>query len=55
MELHNPPCFSDAIRLALLYKYGGFYSDLDVVVLKGISHLENVFASDQGMAAKSLL
>ena len=42
---------SDAIRLALLYKYGGFYSDLDVVILRGISHLKNVIASDQGIAS----
>ena len=44
----NESLFSDAIRLALLYKYGGFYADLDVVVLKSISHLKNVIASDQG-------
>ena len=47
--------FSDAIRLALLYKYGGFYSDLDVVILKSISHLKNVIASDQGNKEFSLI
>ena len=37
---------SDAIRIALIHKYGGWYSDLDMVFLKPINHLTNVLASD---------
>ena len=32
---------SDAVRLALLYKYGGFYSDTDTITLKSFSDLIN--------------
>jgi len=32
---------SDALRLALLYKYGGFYSDTDTITLKSFSDLMN--------------
>ena len=38
---------SDAIRIALIYKFGGWYSDLDVVFLKSISSLKNVIGSDE--------
>ena len=37
---------SDAIRIALIHKYGGWYSDLDMVFLKPINHLRNVLGSD---------
>ena len=37
---------SDAIRIALIYKYGGWYSDLDMVFLKSIKNLRNVLGSD---------
>jgi mannosyltransferase OCH1-like enzyme len=30
---------SDAVRLALMWKYGGFYSDLDTISLKDFSPL----------------
>lgn len=36
----------DAIRLVLLHKVGGWYSDLDMVFLKSVKHLKNVVASD---------
>ena len=40
--------FSDAIRLVLIYKFGGFYADLDIVFLRRFpADLKNVFASDQ--------
>jgi lactosylceramide 4-alpha-galactosyltransferase len=32
---------SDALRVALLYKYGGIYLDLDVVVLRSLKCLRN--------------
>lgn len=38
---------SDAIRLVLIYKYGGFYSDLDVVILKSLDGLKNVMSCDE--------
>ena len=38
--------FSDVIRLILLSKYGGWYSDLDIVFIKKIISLSNVAASD---------
>jgi mannosyltransferase OCH1-like enzyme len=38
--------FSDAIRLILIAKYGGWYSDLDLVFLRKITSLTNVAASD---------
>ncbi|CAN7998490.1 unnamed protein product, partial [Ixodes hexagonus] len=33
--------FSDALRLLVLWKYGGVYADMDVLVLKDVSHLQN--------------
>ncbi len=32
---------SDLLRMALVYKYGGFYSDLDIVTLKPLTGLKN--------------
>ena len=37
---------SDAIRLVLIYKYGGWYSDTDMVFLKSIKEFKNVAAAD---------
>ena len=33
---------SDAARLALLYKYGGFYSDLDTIAVKSFETLTKI-------------
>jgi len=33
---------SDALRLALIFKYGGFYSDLDMVTIQDLSTFKNV-------------
>ena len=30
----------------LLYKYGGWYSDLDMVITRSLASLKNVMASD---------
>ena len=38
---------ADALRLLLIHKYGGFYADLDFVILAELSALANVVASDQ--------
>ena len=44
---HKIVHYSDAIRLVLIYKYGGWYADLDIIFLKTVEHLRNVIASDQ--------
>ena len=36
---------SDALRMALIYKVGGFYSDLDTLSLGDLSSLENVIGA----------
>ena len=36
---------SDALRLALIYKAGGFYSDLDTVTIRDLSQLHNVIGA----------
>eukprot|EP00092_Neocalanus_flemingeri_P102797 GFUD01131504.1.p1 GENE.GFUD01131504.1~~GFUD01131504.1.p1 ORF type:complete len:381 (-),score=72.29 GFUD01131504.1:121-1263(-) len=36
---------SDALRLALIFKYGGFYSDLDAVTIHDLSKFKNVIGS----------
>lgn len=38
---------ADAVRLLLLYRYGGFYSDTDMIILRDLTNLHNVVASDQ--------
>ena len=35
---------SDLMRYALIYKYGGFYADLDVIFLKDLTKFKNTFA-----------
>ncbi len=40
--------YSDAIRLILIHRYGGWYSDLDMIVLQSLKSLpNNAIASDQ--------
>ena len=39
---HHVTHQSDAMRLALIFKYGGFYSDLDSVILGDLRQLRNV-------------
>jgi len=38
---------ADALRLLLVERYGGFYADLDFVIIKSLKGLKNVIASDQ--------
>ncbi|KAF8796923.1 Lactosylceramide like protein [Argiope bruennichi] len=39
---------SDALRLSIIWKYGGIYLDTDVVVLRSLSHLHNTTTTDNG-------
>jgi len=36
---------SDAFRLALIYKYGGFYIDLDTVTIRSLSQYKNIIGA----------
>ena len=38
---------SDAIRIILIFKYGGWYSDLDMVIIKPLTELQNVLSCDE--------
>ena len=38
--------FSDALRMAMVYKYGGFYSDLDAVTIQDLSRFHNVIGME---------
>ena len=39
----GPVKMSELVRKALIFKFGGFYSDLDVVVLKSLRSLSNFY------------
>ncbi|GBM24986.1 Lactosylceramide 4-alpha-galactosyltransferase [Araneus ventricosus] len=45
---HKIVHLSDAIRLCLLWKYGGIYLDTDVIVLRSLSKLRNAVSFDSG-------
>ncbi len=38
--------YSDAIRLLLVHKFGGWYSDLDMVIIKALDKFKNVLGCD---------
>ena len=38
---------ADALRLLLVHRYGGFYADTDYVIIRPLTGLHNVVASDQ--------
>ncbi|XP_058730643.1 uncharacterized protein At4g19900 [Vicia villosa] len=46
--------YSELIRLAALYKYGGIYLDSDIIVLKPISYLNNSVGIEEHAAGSSL-
>ncbi|GAU51358.1 hypothetical protein TSUD_94920 [Trifolium subterraneum] len=46
--------YSELIRLAALYKYGGIYLDSDIIVLKPISFLNNSVGMEDHAAGSSL-
>ena len=47
--------FSDAIRLFLINRFGGWYSDLDMTIIRQLSQYRNVIASDNVMEDDFLL
>ncbi|XP_061354734.1 uncharacterized protein At4g19900 [Gastrolobium bilobum] len=46
--------YSELIRLAALYKYGGIYLDSDIIVLKPISFLNNSVGMEDHVAGSAL-
>ncbi|KAL7089689.1 hypothetical protein ACP275_13G199300 [Erythranthe tilingii] len=51
---HYPIHYSELIRLAALYKYGGIYLDSDILVLKPLSELNNTVGYEDDSAGKTL-
>ncbi|KAF8037858.1 hypothetical protein BT93_B0639 [Corymbia citriodora subsp. variegata] len=49
-----PTHFSELIRLAALYKYGGIYIDFDIIVLKSLSSLNNTVGLEGRLDRRSL-
>ena len=52
-RINNSPLYrknhmSDLLRCAFIYKYGGFYCDLDVIVIKSIKDIKNATAIING-------
>ena len=43
---HRAVHTADAIRLLLIYKFGGFYLDLDYVVLRDLTHYTNMLLEE---------
>ena len=37
---------ADALRLLLIYRFGGFYLDLDYVVLRDLNHYKNMLLEE---------
>ncbi|GFU96168.1 lactosylceramide 4-alpha-galactosyltransferase [Trichonephila clavipes] len=46
---------SDALRLVIIWKYGGLYLDLDVVVFQSLSILRNTTSTDNGINVATAL
>nr|GMD99656.1 Glycosyltransferase, DXD sugar-binding motif protein [Ipomoea batatas] len=51
---YYPTHYSELIRLAALYKYGGVYLDSDIIVLNQLSSLNNTVGMDEGMDGNTL-
>ncbi|KAL0321451.1 UNVERIFIED_CONTAM: hypothetical protein Sradi_5406600 [Sesamum radiatum] len=51
---HYPTHYSELIRLASLYKYGGIYLDSDVIVLKPLFELNNTVGFEDELAGETL-
>ncbi|KZV25840.1 hypothetical protein F511_20730 [Dorcoceras hygrometricum] len=49
-----PTHYSELIRLAALYKYGGVYLDSDIIVLKSFSELSNTVGLENELPKKAL-
>ena len=46
-SLYSAVHTADALRLLILYKYGGFYLDLDYVVFNDLSHYNNIVVANK--------
>ncbi|TXG48306.1 hypothetical protein EZV62_027600 [Acer yangbiense] len=46
--------YSELVRLAALYKYGGIYIDSDIIILKPLSSLNNTVGLEDPLAGSSL-
>ncbi|KAJ8545197.1 hypothetical protein K7X08_017780 [Anisodus acutangulus] len=51
---HYPVHYSELVRLAALYKYGGIYLDSDIIVLNSLSSLKNTVAFEDDPRGKNL-
>uniref|UniRef100_A0A0V0IMF9 Putative ovule protein n=1 Tax=Solanum chacoense TaxID=4108 RepID=A0A0V0IMF9_SOLCH len=51
---HYPFHYSELVRLAALYKYGGIYLDSDIIVLNSLSSLNNTVAFEDDRRGKTL-
>ncbi|KAG6395880.1 hypothetical protein SASPL_142013 [Salvia splendens] len=49
-----PVHYSELIRLAAIYKYGGIYLDSDIVMLKPLPELNNTVVYEDGLSGKTL-
>ncbi|XP_075246051.1 lactosylceramide 4-alpha-galactosyltransferase-like [Convolutriloba macropyga] len=45
-EHNRAVMLSDLLRMAIVYKYGGFYSDLDAVIIRSLKRLSNVVGTE---------
>ena len=43
---HRPAHTADALRLLLVYRFGGLYLDLDFVVLRSLEDFNNILVSN---------
>ncbi|CAN4081839.1 unnamed protein product [Withania somnifera] len=51
---HYPFHYSELIRLAALYKFGGIYLDSDIIVLNSLSSLNNTIGFEDDLRGKNL-
>ena len=45
--------FRDALKLVLLFRYGGWYSDMDVVFLRSLTKIKNVLTAPKPQWGRS--
>ena len=48
-EAYAKTKISNLMRMALVYKYGGFYADLDVVILKSLAGIKNFMTLERDL------
>ncbi|XP_042021749.1 uncharacterized protein At4g19900-like [Salvia splendens] len=54
MTKYYPVHYSELIRLAAIYKYGGIYLDSDIVMLKPLTDVNNTVGYEDGLTGKTL-